>query len=89
MMESKEDSPEMYKKASFNCKGLESITEVTYKGITGSVLPFTEENKYLQIYKNGVFLTEDEDYIVDMTKITFINKVTFSETDLIKLVYFK
>jgi len=61
-----------------------TILEVTYKGINGSVLPFIESYKYLQIFRNGLFLTEGEDYTLDPTKITFI--IPLADTDLVKLV---
>ncbi len=77
----------MFKKSCYS--GTFTITEVTYDGLTGTVLPLIEEYKYLQVYRNGLLMTQDIDYAVDLTKLTFIGSIVINETDYIKLILFK
>lgn len=74
----------MYKQARF-ANGL-TITEATYTNFTGTQLPFLLEYKYLQIYRNGMFLTEEVDYHTEPEKITFMGTIVIELTDLIKVV---
>jgi len=84
----------MFKKAVFCGSALTGfptyiITEVTYTGLTGTVLPLIEEYKYLQVFRNGLFMTQEIDYTVDATKITFIGNISIGETDSVKLILYK
>ena len=69
------------------CASNIELVEVTYKDISGIVLPFIEGPRYLQVYRNGLFLTETQDYTTDSTKITMIPDML--PGDLIKLVFIR
>lgn len=80
--------PLIDKEVEFNVPSISvlKIKERNFKEIEGYTIDI-EESKYLWVFRNGLIMTETEDFIVQGTSLIFA--IPLITSDLVKIVYFK